>query len=814
MRKITILVGGCAAMAMASALVSPVQAQTGTDSAAQSDEGFQDGAIIVTARRREETAQESPVALTVLDDTLLERYGVDGVDSIATLTPGFHTGETSGSAGGSISLRGVGSGEGQAFIDQAVSINVDGVPISTAQILRAAQMDLQQIEVLRGPQALFFGKNSPGGIISLTTANPGDELELMLRGGYEFKADEFYIDATLSAPIGDTAGIRLAAHYSEMDGYIDVISPPTTGVIPSGLDAFPKKDELFLRGTVQFEPSDRFKMTLKATYTDTDIIGGPSYYSDIVFCPYGTPQEAIPVLSNCQNDGVIVAAQLPAATLALSPYITNPNGSRSNEQWLLTGTIDYELSDVLKLTSVTGFYDVDEAIGSNGGYGLVANNAFGVLYKNRQLSQELRLASDFGGGVDFLLGGFFEDRDLYTLTYIVVPVAGNFELPIESTNQNQKAYSLFGQVLLDLSDQVELTVGGRYSHEVKKLLDYTVTTAPFGTPVVQGTATDVTMLAAYPGTRLTFNNFSPEVTLTYKPHSDMMLFASFKQGFKSGGFDAGYTAGAILANPARGQTFAPEKVTGGEIGLKSQFADRQVTFNATAYWYDYSDLQVTAYDTSARAFTTQNAAKARVRGIELDTRYQPQSVPGLDLHASLAYNDAKFRNYIADCYKGQTVALGCDQVRDTVTGNFTGQDLAGVQLRKAPKFVANLGGYYEFPLASSWMMSLSTDVSYSTGYNYGTTYQPFTYQNDYAKIDASLRFFSDDDRWELALIGRNLTNKRNLVNGIDRTGTGGGKGTTLPSCTTISQTGCEKLPDVIGTPTQPRTVALQATFRY
>ena len=813
MRKI-LLAATSAATAIAAGLSAPAMAQSSSDATAQSDTSVWEGDIIVTARKRQETAQETPVAMTVLNDALLERYAVHGVDSIASLTPGFFTGESSGSVGGSISLRGVGSGEGQPFIDQAVSINVDGVQISTAQILRAAQMDLQQIEVLRGPQALFFGKNSPGGIISLTTANPGDDLEVMVRGGYEFKAEEWYMDATLSTPLSDTAGLRLAAHYSDMNGYINVISPPTAGVTPSSLDAFPDQEELFLRGTLTFDPTDQLSINLKGTYTDTKIKGGPSYFSDITYCPYGLPQESIVVASNCKNDGTIVAAQIPASTLALNPLL-KPDGHRNNEQVLLTGTINYALTDELNLTSVTGYYDVSEDLSSNGGYGLAASNVFTVRYSNEQVSEELRLASDFSGPVNFLVGGFFETRKLFTETYIVIPTFGNFELPVESTHQKQDSYSAFGQVMWDVTDQVELAVGGRYSHEIKKLRDYTVTTAPFGTPVLTGgTSVDVTTLPAYPGTKLTFNNFSPEATLTYKPHSDLMVFASFKKGFKSGGFDAGYTAGTILSDPGRGQTFNPEKVTGGEIGLKSSLADRQVTFNITGYWYDYKDLQVTTYDTAARAFTTQNAAKARIRGIEVDTSFRPNGVPGLSLHASAAYNDAKFRKYLADCYKGQTQALGCNAGAITAAGNYTAQDLSGVRVRKAPEFTANVGGYYETPVTSGLMISLSADMSYSSSYNYGSTYQPYTNQDAFAKLDATFRVFTEDKRWELAVIGKNLTNKRNLVNGIDRTGTGGNKGFDLPTCATTTSTGCELLPDVIGTPARPRTVALQVTFNY
>ena len=154
-------------------------------------------------------------------------------------------------------------------------------------------------------------------------------------------------------------------------------------------------------------------------------------------------------------------------------------------------------------------------------------------------------------------------------------------------------------------------------------------------------------------------------------------------------------------------------------------------------------------------------------------------------------------------------------MQNTATGVFTAQDLSGRRLRKAPEFAATFGGYYETPLSTGLMLGLSVDGSYSGGYEYGTNYQPLAYQSAYAKLDATLRLFSEDKRWEFAVIGRNLTNKLNLINGIDRTGTGNGKGTALPSCTAAGQgPSCAAVSDIIGTPTMPRTVALQATFRY
>jgi outer membrane receptor protein involved in Fe transport len=557
---------------------------------------------------------------------------------------------------------------------------------------------------------------------------------------------------------------------------------------------------------------------LKATQTDTRFIGGSSQFSDVTACPYGVPQRPSEDASNCLNDGRILLTKQGPAVLALSPYFTNGNGVRNNTQTLLSGQIDYDMTDALKLTSVSGYYRVHEKLNSNGGYGPISNNFFAVLFKNEQYSQELRLASSFDGPVDFLVGGFYEERKLYTLTAITVPQF-LLRLATESTHQEQKSYSGFGQLLFNPTEQIQITAGGRYTHEIKDLIDYTVlpviaagqpNAGQYGTPV------DATTLPGYGTTRRTFNNFSPEVTVTYKPAEDVMLFASYKRGFKSGGFDAGYTAGAILA-PARlaaGQLFKPEKVKGFEGGLKSTLADRQVTFNLTGYWYDYKNLQVPTFDTIARAFRLQNAASARVRGLEAELRYRPNSLPGLSLHATAAFNDAKFRKYLSDCYQGQTAALGCNQGLNAATGLFTQQDLSGRRLRKAPRFAATFGGYYETDVSDGLLVGLSVDGSYSGSYIYGTNYQPLTVQDAFTKIDATLRLFTEDKRWEIAAIGRNLTDKRSLINGIDRTGTGSGKGSSLPGCTAAGQAGCAALADILGTPTLPRTVALQVTFRY
>ncbi|MDE2405692.1 MAG: TonB-dependent receptor [Sphingomonadales bacterium] len=810
------LLAGCA-VALASLTVA-AEAHAQQPAAAEGDAVTNEGDIIVTARRRSETAQNTPVPLTVLNDALLERYSVKGIASIAQMTPGLLTGEASGSVGGSISLRGVGSGEAQPFIDQAVSVNVDGVQISTAQLLRAAELDLKQIEVLRGPQALFFGKNSPGGIISLTSADPGNRLEAQLKGGYEFRSHERYVDGIISGPLGDEVGVRIAGHYSKMNGYMKVVSQNVPATLtPYDLSGFPNQEEVFLRGTLAIHPSDSLSIRIKGTYTNTRIVGGTSYFSDIVACPYGTtPQTPAGTTystpGNCVNDAVIYTSLLPQSFVNASPLnLQDRHGGRTNKQALLTGIVEWKLSPELSLTSVSGYYGVREHLTSNGTYDVTAAYGFGVGFTTDQFSEELRLASKFAGPLNFLAGGYWEHRKLWTGTFIQ-RIAVGATLPTEYNRQEQTAWSAFGQLMFDAGPQLQLTAGGRYTHETKHLLsvlDYFPAT---------GTSTDFALLPTYPGgpqPRVTFNNFSPEATLTWKPHADLMFFASYKQGFKSGGFDAAYTGGALAA-PARmaaGQVFRPEKVKGGEVGMKSEWMGRQLTFNATAYWYDYADLQVSSFDNTANTFLTKNAAKARVRGVELESHFRPAGVPGLTINAALAYNDAKFVDYAAPCYSGQTVALGC-----SIVGGAAVQQLGGKALRKAPHWTGNLGGYYEGAIGAGMMASLSADLAYSSGYMASADYQPGGYQKGFAKLDASLRLFTSDHRYELALIGRNLTNQLNLVYVTDRPLTGNGVKGSANACVGPGNpgnvAGCGLLADLVGTPTQPRSVALQFTFKY
>ncbi len=259
--------------------------------AASPEEG--DSTIIVTARKRAEALQDVPAPITAFGADQIERLKINGIDDLAAFTPGLQSAESAVSSGGSISLRGVGSGSTNYLGDQAVSINIDGMQVGTLNVRKTAQIDLAQIEVLRGPQALFFGKNSPGGVISFKTADPSWKTEIEGEASIEAVSGDKYYQAVVSGPISDKLAVRVVGRYTDLKGYFHLRTVPANGdplVVAPPVSRYPSGQEYFVRGTVLFEPTDMFKINAKLSYTHTYNRGGSFTSFQRIDCPYGAPQ--------------------------------------------------------------------------------------------------------------------------------------------------------------------------------------------------------------------------------------------------------------------------------------------------------------------------------------------------------------------------------------------------------------------------------------------------------------------------------------------------------------------------------------------
>lgn len=803
---------------------SAQQTPKAADSANEAD-------IIVTARLRSERLQDVPVVATTLNATEIARYNSLSINQIATRTPGLVVTESTNPVGGGINIRGIGSPTSGPFVDQAVSINLDGIQVSQANILRLGLFDLDRVEVLKGPQTLFFGKNSPAGIISIISANPGDHLEAKLRVGYETEAHNKYVEAMVSTPLTSTLGLRVDGYFSDQRGWFRNIAQPlgsvtlsngqtTAATTPNGSYASNGKT-YFGRATLAYAaPSGMADATLKVAYGQQDSPNGISANAQLSNCPTGRYQGAAAVgrtFTECKLNRNYAEGKIAPRVAALNSVFGDGSLHANNRQFLTSLTVNVQPTDAIKLTSVSGYLDMKADTVAN--YAFDGSSTIGLysLIKIKQFSQELRALTSFDSPINFMAGAYYQHVKIGYRAVIPVdtPLSGAFtggRIPgpmILANNlheQRTNAYSLYGQAIVDFTPQLQLTVGGRYSHERKAISaismpnSFTPTTFPF----------------TYTPDTKSYHDFSPDVTLRYKPAPNLTLYAAYREGFLSGGFDLQATAPSFGATSRGDVSYRQERVRGGEVGAKGSLLNRQISFDLSAFYYKYTDLQVSAYDPQSLGFRLTNAGTAITKGAEINLQFRPNALPGIFARANLAYTPAKygsFRN--GPCYTGQSQAAGCNLIASRgADGNLVitqasanqvanAQDLSGKPLLRNSKWTIGLGAGYDHALANGMTVSLSGDATHASGYFASPTEEPASWQRAAWRYDARIALSGEDNRWEVALLGSNLSNTLRATHVFVATGTGGRTGT--PNAF---------LGDALATPGQVRMVTIQGTIRY
>ena len=787
--------GLCSAPLIAMAIFSSAHAQDRGDAGANAASSE----IIVTARKRDETALEVPVSVTALSNDQLQNYAITNVDAVARSVPSLIVGEGGGTVqGGIVAIRGLAGADNNPLNDQAVSFNIDGVSIGRATIRRMGDFDIAQIEVLKGPQALFFGKNSPAGIISYRTADPTEVLEAKISGGYEFKAREWRADAYVAGPLSDSLGFRVAGFYSDMKGWARNVVPTGSGLpfIFSEGSRAPNKTDWAVRGTLKFDDGGPFNAKLKVSYGK---VKGQSSSANTQFvsCPLGVPQVQVGqpgnlYVDNCRADGVNqVGGFNAAAATAMFPSNARDwgKGFFQDQYQLLTGLeMNLDLTDSLTLTSQTGYYK--QNLDNIGNYTQAYVNDASVYFLNgtgqivgpgqgaqvrrwdlisynelslREFSQELRLTSSLDGPVNFMLGGLITDTsggNGSTTPGATSRAGGAVFLNKYWYQVEGKSQSIFGQMILNPIPEIEIAGGGRYSWEQKNL-----TRVETGTGAAPDVLVDVGTAygLANIDRKVRFKNFSPEVTISYKPTPNVNIYGGYKEGFLSGGFAALVPNAATFATNTH--MYKPQETKGFEGGVKAVLLDRSLRVNFAYYNYKTTGLQV-GLTVGGVNPVLLNAASARTEGVEFDFNYSTP-IEGLSLNGAVNYNKGRYLNFQAPCYGGQPSEQCFLQVNEVsgVTGFF--QDLSGAPLVRAPKWTGNAGFNYESTLGGSLKLGLSGNMSYSGSYFTDSANTPGGKQPNYTLFDASLRIGAEDDTWEVALIGRNLTNKYYFVRSSD-----------------------------------------------
>ena len=766
--------------------------------------------IVVTARKRDEKLQEVPVIVSAFNKQQLEAYAAGGIEDVAALTPGFIVDEGGGAGQGTITLRGVTTGNLNLASDQAISINIDGVQLSNADALRFGQYDLDQFELLKGPQALYFGKNSPGGIISLRTSDPTRDVFVEARSSYEFTGDETIGELTISGPITSTLGARGFIHASRIKGYTNNLAPNVAD--PRGQ----RRTDYFGRGTLKWEPSDAFDARFKFAYGKSD--GGDQGVEQRYGCAAGGFLPLNGPIDDCVFNTNIVKSD-PDPRLA-TVYHTFGAKPFSKVTPLLTSLeLNFKMSDAISLSSVTGYSKIRYQNYGNLLPTVAAAFVGGTDNTTQSFSQELRVSSTFDGPVNFMVGTFFDIREFNNDQGQLVPAptppfpAGTRLLFANQQMVKSDSQSLFGQVSWKLAPTVELSAGGRFTQESKALSGTGALSASGAAPLLAGSFTQpVVAFGPFKPAprRVNYNDFSPEVSLRWNPSNSLMAFAAYKQGFVSGGFNSSVTGSATLPTVPADQSYRPEDVKGIEGGIKST-PFPGFRFNVAGFRYIYNDIQLSTFDFSSGngvSTRTVNATKVRTQGLEVEMLWAPQGIRGLTLNTNLNYNDAR---YIADYFDGcngmqiSGRRAGCDfraQLGGAVpiapgTGN--AQNLKGFQLVRAPRWTGSAGFAYQGELSDGLKLALNGNAAYSSAYDAYVRYDPRARQQPFWILNAGIGLHASDKSWAVDLIGRNLTNR------IFLTGSGG----VLP----LGGTSATSPGELQGPLSNPRTVMVQLTLR-
>ncbi len=723
--------------------------------------------IVVTAQKREESLRDVPLSVEAVSATKLADAGIQRLEDLQAYVPNLKMSETG--IANNIYIRGIGSGLNQGF-EQSVSTYMDGVYRGRGHQSRMPFLDLQRVEVLRGPQPILFGKNAVAGAVNMVSAKPTQDFEGQVRASYDIENDDFIASGVLSGPITDRFGARLAVHARSADGYVENLTLDRNE---------PKRDELAARLTLSFDLNDALSLSWRTEggsydtkgrqieiFGETPITSGSLTgltYSQIVGGP-------VPPLPQGQD---------PSARNNQLDFKRSSNGDASNLSNFETAlTADYRFGNGLALTSVTAYsgYKLDEICDCD----FVGATVFGagISENYNQFSQELRVASPLDQTVSWIAGVFFQKYNLDEHDYIHVPTT-SLVIPVLTSaflqqglcnspatcsalsgafsdaanprdfTQDSTLYSAFAQGTWRISDSWKLAAGGRFSAEDKDGSRVTTLTHGLGGPSLppQVIPLFAAVLGIVPhninGSR-SEDTFSPLVNLQYSFSPESLAYLSWAQGSKAGGFDA-----RSNKPPSLGGTFEfeDELATTTELGLKTGIG-KTAEIDADVFYTYYKDLQTSVFD-GAIGFNVGNG-NARVMGAEVQGRWRV--TPAFTLTGSAAYLDFKWTNYFGQCYYGLTpIPAGQPNAGNCNYDGYTNQ--------LAPKFTGYASADYKWMLGDRLRMGATADIVYSAKYLEALTLDPAATQDAYAKINARLSLGDVNGHWEVALVGRNLTDE-------------------------------------------------------
>ncbi len=695
----------------------------------QPSEGYSLEEIVVTARKREERMQDVSASISALSAGELARRFDSDVRDFANSSPNVIIDDTQQGPGGvaAVYIRGIGVADVEKSVDPAVGVVYDDVYIgqSSGSLLKA--IDIERVEVLRGPQGTLFGRNATGGVINLARSRPSYDLAGKARLTYG-RFDTLKAEAVVSGGLSDKVAVKVSGAYEKSDGYIYNRFYQQPG----------QRSEFYsFGGAVLFQPTENLDIQLsydhQKTKQDPPQLLAVNKPTDLFCAAYGQ------------------CSATPRAPTSGDRYVSVADGRLQKNAFfkldLAIAKATYDLGGDFQADYILGYLKTDEGAHQD------FDSSPLTLYHTdrparwRQTTHELRLTKGGAGPLTFVTGLYLWDsRYTINLKNYIGFAGAPLLTSAQDVRQTNKSYAAYAEADYKFTDALKLTVGGRYTHDKKTSL---VNDLPV---FVYGSLVEANPVATFPGTivmarpvKENWSKFTPKVSLSYNWSPDVMTYALWSRGYRGGGFNGRPSTIGAATIP-----YDPETLDNYELGFKSELADGRVRLNGAVFLMKYKDMQqdldVPAPGTSTgRENRTINAAAADLKGFELDLN--ARLTESLRINGNLGYLDAKYKNFFGDIYS---------------TG--TPIDASFLKIRRAPKWTWNLGATWDAEVGPGKFW-ITGEVHYIGPHEITFLNNPNLRNRGQYLVDGSLNY-----QWNnttVSVFGKNLTGEKGWTIGYD-----------------------------------------------
>lgn len=729
--------------------------------------------VVVTANRREENLQSVPLAITAFSGSELQAQGISDLKGITERTPGFTMGEFNPGQT-QLYIRGIGSNEDGAGGDQSVVVFIDEVYIGRSAGQDVDLFDLERVEVLRGPQGTLFGRNVVGGAISVTSSKPTAETRTALEGTYGTYGTT-NLRGFASGGLSDTVFGKISFSSRRRDGYLEnqyskVASlSGQSGTSSFGYpERFRKVNRDSIRAALRWVPNDDVELNVTGSYGTVD--------------EDSATRHVIPGAAAVATGGRVLSAQhaalIPGYNDDYLKVLNDQAGSFTNDIVGVTARLDWNLASGIKFSGIAAHREVDSIniepwLGSIALNRVLASTGLGPFtyggnndYTDNSVtdSLELRLASQGEARLTWVAGLYLLQEDNFrletnstSLRFIAnkaltgTGLNYNNDVATDAQTVKAKSFAVFGQIGFDFTDRLSGVLGGRWTSDDKKQ-------RRVGTPngLNPGTNFNLTSEADW-------SEFTGKAGLNFQVNDDVFLYVTASQGYKAGGFQ-GFAPNAAAARTP----FDPETALSYELGLKSEWLDRRVRVNVSAFQTDYKDLQIlqSLVPVNSPAGTpgvliTQNAANAEIKGAEMEFTLAP--VTGLTLQGGVTVLDSAFKDFfVPDGYQAPTGQAATNNSR------------VGKKLRNAPDLAFNVLARYRHGLASGASMTYQMDWRHKDEVNSDPDNLAFAFLPEYDLSDLRVTWANESGNVEIEGWVTNLFDEQYLIHNFPAAGDGFG----------------------------------------